>query len=450
MQAVTLAIGILGAILVILPRPAYALAVYFSFLVWFPEYLRVSIGTIDISVGRIIIAVLLLRCLLNNQLRDKFVWSRFDTWLTAAIGVFVVMYLATHPLGAAIENRGGFVMDSWFTYIVVRLIIRDKATLISFLKIISIVLVALAVLGVSEAVSGKYYFLELRRFRVWNTPLGDIILEKRWGFGRANGPFSHSIMFGSCFVMFLPLVRALRHQRDYWAKLSYPLSGIVILGAISSMSSGPWGMLLVLLFCLVLEKYKYWAKVVLVLLVVLCILAEIGSNRPLHYVVLSYGNLGKGDWYQRAILVDSAIEDFDKWWLAGYGGRDPGWGARYGEYTDANNEFILAGIEYGLLGIIALCAVIVTAFRALVRAFKETTNKELQSIYWALGSSLVGIIVIWQGVSFFGQMPSLFYTILGIIGSSIGFAKYVSSNGYRLVKTNNYGLILAHEQIRTV
>ena len=419
MQGTTLAIGILGSILVLALRPAYALAVYVAALVWYPNYLRVSIGTIDISAGRIVVAVLLLRCLCDEQIRRKFVWSRLDTWVTLSMAVYTGIYCITRPLSEAIENRAGFLIDTWLAYMAVRFIVTDKAVLTSFIKVMAVVMAALAILGIVESVTGRFFFLALKQYRPWNTPVGDVTLvEPRWGFGRANGPFSHSIMFGTCFVMFLPLIWALRHQCGYWGKLAYPLSGMAILGALSSMSSGPWGALVVVIFCLVLEKYKRWLKTVLVGLAVLCVLAAVGSNRSLHHVLFSYLNLGKGDWWQRARLIDCAIEDFGKWWLAGYGGRDPGWGAKTGmSHTDGNNEFIVAGVDYGIWGVIALCSVLAVAIRTLVRMHNLSNDIVLRSWFWSLGTTLVATIVAWQGVSFFGQMPSIFYCILGVVGS---------------------------------
>jgi hypothetical protein len=352
------------------------------------------------------------------------------------------MYCITRPLQESLENRSGFLMDTWFVYLAARLIVTDKTVLSSFIKGVSIVLAALAVLGVAESITGQYYFLALKRFRVWNTPVGDMIVERRFGFGRANGPFSHSIMFGSCFVMFLPLVWALRRERDYWGKLAYPLSGMIILGSLSSMSSGPWGMLMVVIFCMALEKYKHRLKALLVWFVILCISVEIVSNRPFYHVLLEFGNLGKGDWYQRAKLIDSGIRTIDEWWLAGYGGKDPGWGAATGvAFTDCNNEFLLKGIQYGMLGVIALAATLAMAFRGFVRAFKETTDKELRSLYWAMGSALVGVIVIWQAVSFFGQSTMLFYCLLGTIGSSFGFTKCVNSEDRSVQGVSNDDLV---------
>jgi len=411
MQGVTLTVALVGSVLVLLLRPPYALAAYIAGLIWYPDYLRITIGTLDISAGRIVVTVLLLRCLCSDEIRKNFRWSRLDTLVALSMVVYVGVYCLANPLlSMAFENRAGFLMDTWLAYMAARFIVTDKETLTSFMKVTAVVLVALAILGVAESATGRFFFLGLKRFRPWRTPLGDeTIVKARWGLGRANGPFSHSIMFGGCFVMFLPLVWALRHHRGYWGKLAYPFSVTAIIGALSSMSSGPWSMLIVTVFCLALEKYKRWAKVVLASFVMLCFVVGAISNRPFYHVLYSYADIVGGDWYQRVKLIDSAIQDFGKWWLAGSGGKDPGWGARYNAPTDTNNEFIKAGIQYGLLGIITLCAVLAEAFRGLIRASRQTENMELKSLYWAMGCTLAGVIVLWQGVSFFGQMPSIFY-----------------------------------------
>ena len=429
MQGTTLAIALLGSVLALSLRPPYALAAYVAALVWYPDFLRVSIGTIDISVGRIVVTVLLLRCLCDDRLRRGFVWCRLDTWVVLSMVVYVGMFLLTRPLAMAFENRAGFLMDTFLSYMVVRFIVTNKTTLVSFVKSAGLVIAGLAIIGVIESVVHWQPYLALRRFRPWTTASADqtYIPKGRWGFARANGPFNHSILFGNCFVMFLPLIWALRHQRDYWGKLAYPLSLMAVLGALSSMSSGPWATLVAVIFCLAVERYKRWTKLLLMAILGSFALIAIISNRPFYHVVVSYANPLGGAGWQRARIVDCAIEDFGDWWVAGYGGRDPGWGPKTGTgaggRTDLNNEFILAGCRYGILGIVVLCMVLTTAFCALVHAFKETPDKELRSLYWALGSALIGVIVAWQGVSFFGQMSALFYSILGIVGITVGSRK---------------------------
>lgn len=447
MQDITLAVGMLGAILVLLLRPGWALAAYFAVLVWYPDYLRVSIGTIDISAGRIVVLVLLARCLFSGRIRSKFIWSRLDTWVAVSMGVYVVMYCITRPFSDALENRGGFLMDTWLVYLAARLCITDHAALVTVVKSIAVILATLAVLGIFEAITHDQPFLVMQQYCPWRSEVP--MHQPRWGFSRAWGAFGHPIMFGACFVMFLPLIWGLRRERGNWGRLAYPLSAIAALGALSSMSSGPWGMLMVVVLCMALEKYNHRLKGVLVCLVILCFLIEVVSNRPLHHVLLSYGNFGKGAWYQRATLIDVGIETIDEWWLAGYGGEDPGWGPATGmAFTDCNNEFLLKGARYGMLGVIALGGTLAMAFHGLVRAFKKTTDKELQSLYWAMGCALVGVIVIWQGVSFFGQAVALFHCLLGVVGSSTAFAKCVSceSRESRLSSGKNH--MFVYEQIK--
>jgi len=439
MQSVTLTIALLGSVLVLFLRPPYALAAYFLVLVWYPDYLRVSIGTIDISAGRIVVAVLLLRCLFDDRLWRSFLWSRLDTWVALAMTVFAGMYILTHPFSAALENRGGFLMDTFLTYLATRLCISDRRDLATFAKGIAVVLVPMAVLGVVEATTSSYVYRNLHQYCPWRPDVP--LVRPRFGLARAHGSFSHSIMFGASFVMFLPMVWALRHHKGFWSKLAYPVTAVLVLGALSSMSSAPWGMLLVVLLALGLQKYAHWLKAVLVGLVICCLLVEVASNRPFYHVILQYGNFGRGDWWQRAKLIDSAIEDIGQWWLAGYGGKDPGWGAASGmAFTDCNNEFLLKGVRCGLLGVIALVAILVVAFRSLIRSYSRTTDRELRSFYWAMGSALVGIIVIWQGVSFFGQMPALFYLLLGAIGSSVGFARCAQTGGKTSLTAHENGL----------
>lgn len=417
MSGLTLTVAIVASVLALTLRPAYVLAVYIIGLLWYPNYLVVSLGTVDISVGRVAVVVLLLRCLFDGQIRGKFTWIRLDTWVTLSMVVYVGVFCATRPLLNAVENRGGFLMDTWFAYMVARFIVSDRETLMSVIKCVGVALVPLAVLGVIESVTGWQPFIPLQRFCPWVT-VGRV-LEQRWGLTRATGPFNHSILFGSAFAIFLPLVYYLRHNKNHWRLLAYILSAAALVGALSSMSAGPWVMTVVVIICLVMENRKKWVKPLLIFSAISCIGIGVISNRPFYHVMFSYAGLLGGAGWHRARLIDAAIQHFDEWWLIGYGTKDPGWGGYLGmAATDVTNEFILAGVRYGILGIIVLSGVLTTAFRGVLRMYRRTRDPELKSLCWALGTILVSVIVTWMSVSFFGQIMSLFYCALGIIGSS--------------------------------
>lgn len=431
MQGTVLAIGIFCAILIVVLRPRYALAVYITGLLWFPDYLRLSIGTIDISVGRIMVVVLLLRCLFNNRIRSKFKWIGLDTWVAINMIVYVGIVLATRPSMLTIENRSGFVMDTWFAYLVARFIITDKRALISVIKCIAIVLVPLAILGCIETFIGWQPFIPLRRFIPWrqHDPEAEIVKVIRWGLVRAVGPFNHPILFGGGFAIFLPLIYYLRYEKSPWRILSYILTATAIIGAFTSMSVGPWIMVAVAIFCLAMERYKLWLKPTIIFFIASCLLVELVSNRHFYHVFASYGSMLGGAGWHRAKLIDVAIEHFDQWWFVGYKGQDPGWGHYFGMVrTDVTNEYLAAGVRYGMAGIISLCGILFVAFRGLTTAYKKVIHPVTRTLYWTLGSMLVSIAVTWMAAHFFGQLISLFYCSLGMIGSSINFRAFCHLN----------------------
>ena len=419
MQGVTLTFALVLCVLVITLRPKYALVAYIIGLLWYPAYLAVSLGTIDILVGRFVVAVLLLRCYFDDGIRRKFTWNRLDTLVTLSMVVYVGAYLITqvNPIAQTLEGRGGFLMDTWCGYLATRFIVTDRTKLISIIKCISIALVPLAILGMIESVTGWQPFAALWQYSPWFRG-GRFVSEGRFGLARAVGPFSHAILFGGVFAMFLPLIYYLRYEKGEWRSLTYVLLGIASLGALSSMSSGPWVMVIVVVFCLIMERHKQWAKPLFMLLVFSCISIGIASNRPFYHVIASWANpLGGAGWH-RAKLIDLAIEHFSEWWLVGYGDKDPGWGPQLGMgRSDITNEYILNGVRYGILGVIALCAVLAKSFRSLISTYRRMTHPAMKSLCWAFGSLLFSVAVAWMSVSFFGQLTTLVYCSIGMIGS---------------------------------
>jgi hypothetical protein len=439
MQGVTLTFALILSVLVIALRPKYALVAYIVGLLWYPAYLAVSIGTIDILLGRFVVTVLLMRCFFDDSIRRKFTWNRLDTLVTLSMVVYVGAYLITkvNPIGETLEGRAGFVMDTACAYFAARFIVTDRTALISIIKCISIALIPLAILGVIESVTGWQPFAPLWRFSPWFTG-GPVVSEGRYGFARAVGPFSHAILFGGGFAMFLPLIYYLRHEKNDWRTFSYIISGIAMLGALSSMSSGPCVMVGVVIFSLIMERHKHFIKPLFVFLVISCVLIGIASNRPFYHVIASWSNpLGGASWH-RARLIDVAIMKFDEWWMVGYGDKDPGWGPLFGMgRSDITNEYILNGVRYGILGIIVLCAVLVKAFRGLISTYMKLSNPAMKSLCWAFGSLLFSVSVAWMSVSFFGQLSTLVYCSIGMIGS-------LSSKGFNWQIPNRIAIVRSH------
>ena len=231
-------------------------------------------------------------------------------------------------------------------------------------------------------------------------------------------PFGNTGMFGDTFVMFLPLVWMLRKERGTWQRGAWLLAGLMILGALSSMSSGPWMMLAVVLFLLALEGHKHWLKPLFVGGGLLILLAGVASNRSFYHVVFSYANPLGGTGWHRGRLIDAAVKTFGEWCLLGYGGRDPGWGQYTGmTWTDITNQYLLVAAQSGLGGLVAFCIMLLVAVSGLLTALKRTDNAWMASAIWAMFCVQGGLVVVFVSVSLSGQPVSLFYGFLAITAS---------------------------------
>ncbi len=417
MQGITLGIALVVCASFFLLRPHQAALVFLAVVLWYPYFLVIQLGTLDISATRIIIVPLMIKCLADSRIRQSFQWCWLDTCLVICMFVFSVVFFINNPTRQGLENRSGFFLNTIFVYFTVRLCLRDRSELITVAKWMGIILLPLAFLGMFEAITDVRYFYALRKYCPWFTHEPN--LPPRWGFTRAVGPFAHPVTFGMSFCMFLPLVYWLRHQKGAWRQFAYPLSGLLVLGAVSSFSSGPAVMLIVVFICLALELMKGMVKPFLIFVVFSIIFISIASNRTFYHVIASYGNLLGGAGYHRAKLIDNAIADIGDWWLKGYGGKDPGWGPSLGmSFTDMTNEFILDIYFYGLWGLIAFCVVLACALLMLIQIYKNNPGPLWRSYVWALSSALISLIITFNSIGMLGEMTILFYYFLGLIGSS--------------------------------
>ncbi|MHC4519182.1 MAG: hypothetical protein ACYTAS_11370 [Planctomycetota bacterium] len=422
MQAVTLTLAGIFGVLTVFMRPTRALAVYFVLLLAYPTFLVVQLGSLDISAARIVGAVLLMRCLFDSGIGVKFKWCKLDTWVMVMMGVTVIVPLIAWkmPQMKVLENRGGFVMDTYLAYFIARFCITDYRSLLTVARWVAPVVVALAVLGMIESVYGIQPFNALRRFCPWRPTAPSLAENIRSGYYRAVGPSGHPILFGASFVMFVPIIWLLRHEKSSWKTWAYVGVAFASIGALTSMSSAPWMMVIMVWGCLMMERFKYMAKPLLGLMLGGCFVVDLISNRTFYHVMASYANPIGGSGWHRAKLIDLAIENFNEWWLMGYGGVDPGWGSRLGmTWTDITSHYISVGVSYGVWGVIGLVGIMVTAVLLLMRGHNKSKDPTFQSWCWAFGSLLAVLAVSFTSCTLFDQTRTHFYGMLGMMASMV-------------------------------
>jgi hypothetical protein len=337
---------------------------------------------------------------------------------SAVVTVIMIVFASQRGLMRVLENRSGFIADTYLGYLAARFCITDRKALLTVVKWVAVALVPLACLGVVESVTGWQPFRVWKLYCPWAGEV-DMTAQMRHGFYRAVGPHAHPILFGTAFVLFAPLVRLLRHERGRWKRFGFFATVMAFVGALTSMSSGPWVMAIVTVFCLYLEKHKNWVRSIVITFIVGCAVVGIISNRTFYHVLASYANPLGGSGWHRARLIDLAVEHFDEWWLVGYGDRDMGWGKSLGmTWTDITNEYIMFAVNYGLIGVIALCGILFGGIYKLYLLNKQVKDRQGRSIFWALGSIIAVLTLSFNSCALFGQAFTFFYVIIGMVGAS--------------------------------
>jgi hypothetical protein len=414
MVELTLLVSAVASIVVFFVSPVYGLVVYLAAFVYYPSYLSAPIGTIDFTVRRIVILAILAKLFLQTDLPGRF--------KLAAIDKFVIIYFfaeilagatTAQSLGAFLENRGGAIFDMVLPYFAVRLIITNKDGYLILLKGILFLAAPLAIIAFYQSATGRNLLDFIPGQRYSEPPM-------RFGFYRAALTFSVSIMFGLFFAMLGPvcagLWRSIRQERWIYATAI----GLMALGAFSSMSSGPiLAATLAILFISLYRYRRYW-KITVAVVVIMCGLVEIISNRHFYDVIGRFTFSSSTAWY-RSKLIDVALFQggMSGHWLTGYGLVDPGWSAKIDnrDHTDLVNHYLLVLCRYGIIGLIPFIAIIVSAFKTIIKSFQESILESDRWLIWCLAGAIFGLLVSMFTVSLFGPPTTILYFLFGFCGS---------------------------------
>jgi len=421
MQGVTLLIAAIASSLVFFLAPIYGLVVYIASFAWYPTYLTVPVGTIDFTVRRLVILAIFANLFLLTDLpkRFRFIW----------LDKLVIIYFAAQFIAGAttakvlsnfFENRAGAVFDMVLPYFAVRMILRNKQQYLVLLKWILIIAAPLAIVGFYECMTGRNPVDFLRKYYAWESLGKDYNLPTRWGLTRAEVVFPHPIMYGLFFAMFGSVCAGILSYGKKYKALYRAALGLMCVGVFSSMSMGA----LLAASCSIpfIAFYrwrKYW-KPVLVIIIVMCGLVEIISNRHF-WEVIDRISFNSGNAWYRSKLIEVALFEggMSGHWLTGFGYNvEPGWGQRINglSYTDVVNHYLLVLCSFGLAGLLPFLVVIGAVIKKLIESFGTCMTGADRWLVWCLAGGLFGILVAMNSTSLFGPPITVFYIIIACCG----------------------------------
>lgn len=430
MELVTISLAVFVGILVLYITPVYGLAIYSVISLWYPYSVgTVKVGTLDFSVGRIVIVILFIKVLFSTDLVSKFKVIWLDRLVIILFVAEVIAGLTTTDAMWLFEYRSGDFFDMALPYFAVRLIIRSKKEFITLLKIMAVSAAVLATFSIFESLTG-YNLVEFGR----NFGISDKRLEY---FYRARTTFRHPIYFGVFSGMMGGLCMALLKNDKRHQIFNTILVILIFLGAFFSMSSG--GLLAMVggLGFIAFYKFRHYWKQGIIMVIVMCGIVEMISNRHFYDVIDRFTFNAQTAWYRSRLFEVAFFEGgMSDHWIFGYGYVDPRWCDKIDmrNHTDMVNHYLLVLSRYGLVGFVPFCAVILVSLRILFKGFWKVYAESDRWLIWCLGGALASVLLAFHSVSLFGQPMIMLFMIFGFCGIRpliINTNNYISMNNNR-------------------
>jgi len=329
-------------------------------------------------------------------------------WVVSSVAAYTIQRGSFE----ALVNRLGLAYNAIGLYFLFRCLIRDMSDLNRVLKVVCLAVVPLTAAMVFEWATGYNVFSVFG-----GVSATSLLREDRV---RCQGSFAHAIMAGTFGATMMPLLAALWFQRGI--KKWLPMVGVtcVTLVMVLAHSSGPVTAYVAILISFACWPLRYHMRAVTWGLALGLFSIHMIMKAPVWALIGRLSNLVGGDGWHRTELIDSTIQNFGQWWLVGtwYTAHwlpfsnlvEPG-------MADITNQYVLQGVDGGLVTLVLFVAVIVLCFRAIGRMFQSTEALSDRIMVWATGAALVGHVMSFFSVSYFDQLIVFWYFLLATISS---------------------------------
>lgn len=372
-----------------------------------------EIAGANFTMPRIVVAVGFLRVLLRREhIAGGFVA------LDRLVLFWAFLLLSTsafHDYGA-LQYRSGMVWTELGSYFLFRIFVQDIEDARRTMKTVTVTLVPLAVIMLTEKFTASNLFAALGYV--------DAIPPIRDGQVRASGPFAHPILAGTvgaaCIGMGLALWRVARFR----ALIGCAAGGAMVY---ASASSGPVLMVAFILLgvaCWVMRGHmrSIWWMAIAGILALAAVM-----QAPVYFLMARIDIMGGSQGWFRAQLIHSAIEHFSEWWLTGtdYTRHWMATGiSASARHTDMTNHFLSMGVMGGLPLLIVFVLVCRAAFRDVGRSLQTPyVDAQHRFFVWTLGAVLFGFVMNFFAITLFDQSAIFFWLLVAAIASIASQAK---------------------------
>jgi len=212
-------------------------------------------------------------------------------------------YFVLYGVSPMIERVGIVWVEIWGSYLIARVYIRTPDAFLKMSKLFFWIAIAMIPSTLIELQTGRNVLIEF--FDTFWDSYTNQIKERRLGFDRVQGPFSHPIHFGVFFGSLIGLT---------FYVIGYHLSKVrrvvrtivIILVGATALSSGPLTAISVQVFLLIWDGVLSFLKsrwtLLLILSVTAYIAVDIYSNRSPFEVFIAYTAMNPATAYGRILV----------------------------------------------------------------------------------------------------------------------------------------------------
>jgi hypothetical protein len=409
-------LAIMGLLILVLPRRLAFLPFIMS-ACYTTLGQRVIIAGLNFDLIRILLLFGWVRLLIRGEIK-AFVFTVIDKLIIGFVLASVITATILTPTMDTLTNRMGYAYNTILTFFLFRFLIRDMDEIIFMLKITAIVILPLALSMIIEKSTQRNIFSVFG-----GVPEFTMIRE---GQLRCQGPFRHPILAGTFGATLFPLFFALWNRQVKGRSFAYIgiISSTII--TVTSASSGPLMAYLASIIGLCCWPLRDKMRLVRWALLAVLVTLEIFMKSHIWFLIGRLSAITGGTGWHRSELIDQAIKHFSEWWLLGttytanwkFGeGNGLITLPEYPNMVDITNQYILIGVQGGILPLILFIMIIGYCFQGLGKTRRILTDQSdyKQIIPWVLGSALFAHVVTFISVAYFDQMRMMWVLLLSII-----------------------------------
>jgi hypothetical protein len=370
----------------------------------------IPVGTLRMSVYRIVLLVMVLPCL-KLWVSGKAGRIRVTDTAVLLYCLWCTLSYIVNNGAASIQTSGIIFIEIAGSYLVARCYIRTAGDFYSMVQLLFRIATFLLPFAIIECLTGQNILLNLFASAL-AVPSGNALDETRGGLSRVRLVFEHPILFGVCISSVFALsYLVLGYKSSFFRRILR--TGLIGVTAFTSLSAGPIIVIVaqgfLLLWNSLLAKTKAKWKLLIGLLVSIYALAGLIANRSALDIATSFFIFDPYSYWFRKEIWDYGSASAMNHPLFGVGLNEwerPSWMP-----FSIDNFWLAVAVSHGFPAT-ALIALTISSILVSV-SFKKGLDEKLAAYRTGFLITIVGFCIVLSTVSLWDAALALFFFMLG-------------------------------------